>query len=176
MKKLAIYWKIIIGLILGLAYGISSASFGWGIFTTNWIAPFGIIFINLLKLIAMPLVLSSLITGVASLSDLQKLSRIGGKTIGIYLGTTAVAVTLGLASVNLIKPGDKVPFSIKKKLQLTYEEDATRKAKTVEDVKNRGPLQPFVDIIPSNFFNSASSNKNMLQIVFIAMFLSLIHI
>ena len=119
----------------------------------------------------MPLVLSSLITGIASLSDLKKLSRIGGKTIGIYLGTTAVAVTIGLASVNLIKPGDKVPYSIKNKLQLTYEEDAIRKAKTVEDVKSRGPLQPFIDMIPSNFFYSASSNKNMLQIVFIAMFL-----
>ena len=99
----------------------------------------------------MPLVLSSLITGIASLSDL-KLSRIGGKTIGIYLGTTAVAVTIGLASVNLIKPGDKVPYSIKNKLQLTYEEDAIRKAKTVEDVKSRGPLQPFIDMIPNNFF------------------------
>ena len=108
-------------------------------------------FINLFKLIAMPLVLSSLITGIASLSDLKKLSRIGGKTIGIYLGTTAVAVTIGLASVNLIKPGDKVPYSIKNKLQLTYEEDAIRKAKTVEDVKSRGPLQPFIDMIPSNF-------------------------
>tara|TARA_B100000886_G_C20418520_1_gene490347 strand:+ start:1224 stop:2522 length:1299 start_codon:yes stop_codon:yes gene_type:complete len=171
MKKIAIHWQIIIGLILGLAYGIFSASFNWGVFTTNWIAPIGIIFINLLKLIAMPLVLSSLITGVASLSDLKKLSRIGGKTIGIYLATTAVAVTIGLASVNLIKPGDKIPHSIKNNLQLTYEEDALRKAKTVEDVKNRGPLQPFIDMIPSNFFNSASSNKNMLQIVFIAMFI-----
>ena len=171
MKKIAIHWQIIIGLILGLVYGIFSATFNWGVFTTNWIAPIGIIFINLLKLIAMPLVLSSLITGVASLSDLKKLSRIGGKTIGIYLGTTAVAVTIGLASVNLIKPGDKVPHSIKNNLQITYEEDALRKAKTVEDVKNRGPLQPFIDIIPNNFFYSASSNKNMLQIVFLAMFI-----
>ena len=122
MKKIAIHWQIIIGLILGLVYGIFSATFKWGVFTTNWIAPIGIIFINLLKLIAMPLVLSSLITGVASLSDLKKLSRIGGKTIGIYLGTTAVAVTIGLVSVNLIKPGDKVPHSIKNNLQLTYEE------------------------------------------------------
>ena len=88
MKKIALHWKIIIGLLLGLAYGIFSSNMGLNQFTTNWISPFGTIFINLLKLIAMPLVLSSLITGVASLSDVKKLSRIGGKTIGIYIGTT----------------------------------------------------------------------------------------
>ena len=74
MKKVALHWQIIIGLLLGLAYGIVSANYGWGDFTSNWIAPFGTIFINLLKLIAMPLVLSSLISGVASLSDVKKLS------------------------------------------------------------------------------------------------------
>ena len=85
MKKIALHWQIIIGLLLGLAYGIASANYGWGNVTSNWIAPFGTIFINLLKLIAMPLVLSSLITGVASLSNVKKLSRIGGKTIAIYI-------------------------------------------------------------------------------------------
>ena len=99
----------------------------------------------------MPLVLSSLITGIASLSDLKKLSRIGGKTIGIYLGTTAVAVTIGLASVNLIKPGDKVPYSIKKQFAAYIRGRCHKKSKTVEDVKNRGPLQPFIDMIPNNF-------------------------
>ena len=109
MKKIALHWQIIIGLLLGLAYGIVSANYGWGDVTSNWIAPFGTIFINLLKLIAMPLVLSSLITGVASLSDVKKLSRIGGKTIAIYIATTTVAVTIGLLTVNMLNPGDKVP-------------------------------------------------------------------
>ena len=107
--KLELHWKIIIGLVLGLIFGVLAAANGWGGFTTNWIAPFGKIFINLLKLIAVPLVLSSLITGVASLSDLKKLSRIGGKTITIYIVTTAISVTIGLVSVNLLKPGDTVP-------------------------------------------------------------------
>ena len=173
MKKLALHWQIIIGLILGLLYGIIATNLGWGNFTSDWIAPFGTVFINLLKLIAMPLVLSSLITGVASLSDIKKLSRIGGKTIGIYIGTTALAVTLGLISVNLIKPGDKVPHTMKEKLQLTYQKDASKKANSVQEVKNRGPLQPIVDIVPSNFLNSASSNKNMLQVVFIAIFIGI---
>ena len=173
MKKLALHWQIIIGLALGLVYGIIATNSGWGSFTSEWIAPFGTIFINLLKLIAMPLVLSSLITGVASLSDIKKLSRIGGKTIGIYIGTTALAVTLGLISVNLIKPGDKVPDNMKEKLQLTYQKDASKKANTVQEVKGRGPLQPLVDMVPSNFFNSASSNRNMLQVVFMAIFIGI---
>ena len=173
MKKLALHWQIIIGLVLGLVYGMVAAQSGWGSFTTDWIAPFGTIFINLLKLIAMPLVLASLITGVASLSDLKKLSRIGGKTIGIYVGTTAVAVTIGLISVNMLKPGDKVPVDMKEKLQLTYEKDASKKAGTVQDIKDRGPLQPIVDMVPSNFLNSASSNRNMLQVVFVAIFIGI---
>ncbi len=173
MKKLALHWQIIIGLALGLIYGIIATNSGWGSFTSDWIAPFGTIFINLLKLIAMPLVLSSLITGVASLSDIKKLSRIGGKTIGIYIGTTALAVTLGLISVNLIKPGDKVPDNMKEKLKLTYQKDAAKKANTVQKVKDRGPLQPLVDMVPSNFLNSASSNRNMLQVVFMAIFIGI---
>lgn len=173
MRKLALHWQIIIGLLLGLTYGVIATNAGWGGFTSDWIAPFGTIFINLLKLIAMPLVLSSLITGVASLSDVKKLSRIGGKTIAIYIGTTAIAVTLGLASVNMLRPGDKIPDAMKEKLQMTYEKDASKKAGTVQEVKGRGPLQPIVDIIPSNFFFSASSNRNMLQVVFMAIFIGI---
>jgi len=173
MKRIALHWQIIIGLLLGLVYGIIATNYGWGDFTSNWIAPIGTIFINLLKLIAMPLVLSSLITGVASLSDIKKLSRIGGKTITIYIGTTTVAVTIGLITVNMLNPGDKVPDAMKNKLQLTYEKDASEKAGTVQKVKERGPLQPLVDIIPSNFFFSASSNRNMLQVVFMAIFIGI---
>jgi len=173
MKKLALHWQIIIGLTLGLVYGIIAASNGWGSFTSDWIAPFGTVFISLLKLIAVPLVLASLITGVASLSDLKKLSRIGGKTIAIYVGTTAVAVTIGLVSVNVLQPGDKVPDQMKEKLQQTYEKDATSRAGNAQKVKGRGPLQPIVDMVPSNFFSSASSNRNMLQVVFVAIFVGI---
>jgi len=173
MKKLALHWQIIIGLVLGLVYGIVAANNGWGSFTSDWIAPFGTIFMNLLKLIAVPLVLSSLITGVASLSDLKKLSRIGGKTIAIYVGTTAVAVTIGLISVNMLQPGDKVPDQMKENLQKTYQEDASVRAGSAQKVKDRGPLQPIVDMVPSNFFSSASSNRNMLQVVFVAIFVGI---
>ncbi len=166
--KLELHWKIIIGLVLGLMFGVLAAAQGWGSFTTDWIAPFGKIFISLLKLIAVPLVLSSLITGVASLSDLKKLSRIGGKTITIYIATTAVAVTIGLVAVNILQPGDTVPEDMKVKLQETYQSAASGKMEAAEQVKERSVLQPIVDMVPSNFFSSASNNRNMLQVVFVA--------
>ena len=166
--KLELHWKIIIGLVLGLFYGIFAASQGLGDFTSAWIAPFGKIFLNLLKLIAVPLVLSSLITGVASLSDTKKLSRIGGKTITIYIATTAVAVTIGLVSVNILQPGDTVPEDMKLKLQETYEMADSGRMEAANDAKNRSFLQPIVDMVPDNVFSSASNNRNMLQVVFVA--------
>ena len=171
--KLELHWKIIIGLVLGLIFGVLAAANGWGGFTTNWIAPFGKIFINLLKLIAVPLVLSSLITGVASLSDLKKLSRIGGKTITIYIVTTAISVTIGLVAVNLFKPGDTVPEDMKVKLQETYKSAASGKLEAADQIKERRPLQPIVDMVPSNFFSSASNNRNMLQVVFVAIIIGI---
>ena len=166
--KLELHWKIIIGLLLGLLYGIFAASQGLTSFTSEWISPFGKIFLNLLKLIAVPLVLSSLITGVASLSDTKKLSRIGSKTITIYIVTTAVAVTIGLISVNILQPGDTVPEDMKTKLQETYKSAASGRMEAAAEVKDRSVLQPLVDMVPSNVFSSASNNRNMLQVVFVA--------
>ena len=168
MKNLALHWKIIIGLVLGLIYGVFSASYGWGTFTTNWIAPFGTVFINLLKLIAVPLVFASLVTGVASLSDTKKLSRIGGKTIMIYLSTTIISVFIGLILVNSFQPGSQIPETMKTELQGTYKKNLDAKTGNAEKVKKRGPLKPFVDMVPSNVISSASNNRNMLQIVFVA--------
>lgn len=173
MRKIALHWQIIIGLVLGLVYGIISTKLGWGVFTFNWIAPFGVIFINLLKLIAVPLVLSSLVSGVASLSDMNKLSRIGGKTIAIYIFTTAIAVSIGLISVNTLRPGDKIPAEMKIKLQSQYNSEVNKKSSNVNNIKERGPLQPLIDMIPSNFFLSASNNRNMLQVVFVAIFIGI---
>lgn len=104
-KKVALHWQIIIGLILGVLWALVSGRLGWSTFTMNWIAPLGTIFINLLKLIAVPLVLFSIIQGIASLSDTSSLGRMGLKTLGLYLITTTAAVALGLLLVNVIKPG-----------------------------------------------------------------------
>jgi Na+/H+-dicarboxylate symporter len=165
-----LHWQIIIGLVLGLLYGVVAAANGWGSFTSDWVAPFGTIFLNLLKLIAVPLVLASLITGVASLSDLKKLSRIGGKTIGIYIATTVVALIIGLVLVNTLKPGASLPESMRLELQQTYEGQVTTRTAAAEAAKNRGPLQPLVDMVPANIFDATTNNRNMLQVVFFAIF------
>lgn len=159
-----------IGLLLGLLYGVLAAAQGWGQFTSDWIAPFGQIFFRLLLLIAVPLVLASLITGVASLSDMKKLSRIGGKTIAIYITTTVIALVIGLVLVNLLNPGGSVPEEMREKLQMMFADQAEAGLESAAAASGRGPLQPIVDMIPSNFFEAARSNRNMLQVVFFAIF------
>lgn len=120
-KGLALHWQVIIGLILGVAYAWMSIKFGWNEFTLDWIQPMGDIFINLLKLIAVPLVLFSIISGVASLGDIKKLGRIGIKTLGIYLATTMFSVIVGLALVNIFQPGAKASQELKVKNRISYE-------------------------------------------------------
>jgi len=167
MKKIPLHWKIIIGMVLGVVYGLIANKLGWVDFTNDWIKPWGKIFVNLLKLIAVPLVFASLIKGVASLSDISKLSRIGGKTIAIYLVSTVIAVTIGLLLVNTVKPGegfDKDSISKTEQIQ----EGANKKIKAAENVKDGGPLQFLVDIVPTNIFDAASNNRNMLQVIFFA--------
>ena len=167
MKKIPLHWKIIIGMVLGVVYGLIAHKLGWIDFTNDWIKPWGKIFVNLLKLIAVPLVFASLIKGVASLSDISKLSRIGGKTIAIYLVSTVIAVTIGLLLVNTVKPGegfDKDSISKTEQIQ----EGANKKIKAAENVKDGGPLQFLVDIVPTNIFDAASNNRNMLQVIFFA--------
>ena len=170
-KKL--HWQIIIGLVLGLLYGIYAASAGLGQFTTDWIAPFGTIFLNLLKFIAVPLILASLVMGVTSLSDTSKLSRIGGKTIAFYVGTTIIALVVGLFLVNTIEPGTYVPTEVQEALTQTYSGDAEQRQEFAQQARDRGPLQPIVDMVPTNFFAAASDNGSMLQIVFVAILLGL---
>jgi len=167
--RLPLHWKIIIGLILGLLYGILSAAMGWSRFTEDWISPFGDIFLNLLKVIAVPLVLGSLIMGVASLSDVRKLSRIGGRTIAIYILTTTVSVTIGLVMVNLLEPGTGVPQGLQEQLQAAYQSDAESDMERAETARERGPLQVFVDMTPDNIFGALSNNGRMLQVVFFSL-------
>jgi Na+/H+-dicarboxylate symporter len=170
-----LHWQIILGMILGLVYGIAAAQFQWTGFATNWVVPFGDIFMNLLKLIAVPLVLTSLVAGVASLSDFKKLSRMGSKTIGLYIATTAVAVTIGLLVVNTLQPGAKLAEldDTQEELKADYKSKAESKEETAKIIDERGPLQPLIDMVPDNFFGSASSNSNMLQLVFVSLLIGI---
>ena len=168
MKKLALHWKIIIGMMLGVVYGLLASHFGIIEFTNDWIKPWGKIFISLLKLIAVPLVLASLIKGISSLSDVSKLSRIGTKTILVYLLSTVIAVTFGLLLVNIVAPGST--FSPEKRMELKeqYASDANAKILSASKVEDSGPLQFLVDMVPNNIVSASSSNKNMLQVIFFA--------
>ncbi len=169
MKKLALHWKIIIGMFLGVIFGLISITLEFDQFTTYWIKPFGKIFINLLKLIAVPLVFASLIKGVSSLSDISKLSRIGSKTVVLYLISTVLAVTTGLVIVNTLQPGKY--FSKEKRLEFKekYASNTKEKINAAAKVKDQGPLQFLVDIIPQNIVKASSDNKNMLQVIFFSL-------
>ena len=169
MRKIPLHIQIVIGLILGLLFGIASIQFGWdSSFTINYIKPFGTIFVNALKMIAVPLVLASLIVGVSNLGDISKLSRIGGKTIGIYLVTTVIAVSLGLVAVNILQPGKQLPVETRENLMSLYGGEVEDKSSVAGELKKQSPLQPLVDIIPENIFSAASDNSSMLQVVFFA--------
>lgn len=121
MKGLALHWQVIIGLIVGMAYAWMSVTFGWNQFTLDYIQPFGDIFINLLKLIAVPLVLFSIISGVTSLGNIRKLGRMGMKTLLIYVLTTMMAVVIGLALVNVFSPGSGADSNLLEANRIRYE-------------------------------------------------------
>ncbi len=162
-----------IGLILGLIYGLIASLTGLSEFTTDYVKPFGTIFINLLKLIAVPLVLASLIVGVTSLNDVAKLSRMGLKTIGFYMVTTVLAITIGLTVVNTIQPGKTLPPETQQQLMSSYQENLEGSSESAQQVRERNLLDFFVDIVPQNFFEAASDNSNMLQVVFLAIILGI---
>lgn len=206
--KLALHWKILIGLVFGIIWALLSSYMGWSEFTINWIAPFGTIFINLLKLIAVPLVLFSIISGVAGIGDPSSLGRMGFKTLIFYFLTTILAVAIGLILVNIIKPGEWLDDSSRIDNRISYElwandkgveikddlrlselpenqalvleisertgyevdKEVADKMAKAENTKKAGPLQPLVDIVPSNIFLSLNDNGLMLQVIFFAVF------
>ncbi len=171
MKNLALHWKILLGMVLGVIFGFIMSTQSWGAeFTSDWIKPFGTIFINVLKLIAMPLILASLIKGVSDLKDLSSLSAMGGRTIGTYVVTTVIAVSIGLLVVNVVKPGASITEDTRTELLESYAGDAQKRIKAAENQKDAGPLQPLVDLVPSNIMSAASNNRNMLQVIFFAIF------
>lgn len=168
-KKIPLHTKIIAGLVLGLVFGLVVIKTPIpNSFTLDYIKPIGTIFINSLKMIAVPLVLASLIVGVSNLGDISKLSRIGGKTIGTYLVTTVLAITIGLVLVNIFKPGKSLPIETRENLLALYEGDAGSKVGVAAELQNQSPLQPLVDIVPQNVFQATTDNSAMLQVVFFA--------
>ena len=175
MKKLALHWKILIGMVLGIVFGFLMNSVDGGkSFVIDWIKPFGTIFINLLKLIAVPLILASLIKGISDLKDISKIKKMGARTIIIYVLTTVVAIVIGLGIVNVVKPGEGMSAETIDKIKTKYENSAgvADKLTKASAQNDAGPLQALVDIFPSNIFQSFAS-ASMLQIIFFALFVGI---
>lgn len=173
MKKLELHWKILIGMLLGLIFGVVMTKIGGGKeFVSDWIKPMGTIFVRMLKLIAIPLILASLIKGISDLKDISKFKRIGGRTIVIYIFTTVIAITIGLVIVNIMQPGNGISEETIAKLTETYA-TSDKVATTLAEAKNQeasGPLQFLVDMVPENAMAAMSVNKNMLQVIFFTIF------
>ena len=171
MKKLALHWKILLGMLLGVIFALIMTNFEFGKeFIKDWIKPFGTIFINSLKLIAIPLILAALIKGVSDLKDISKLSRMGGRTIIIYIITTVIAVSIGLVLVNIVKPGNSISDKTRTELVDGYSDNTTKYKEEASKQKESGPLQALIDLVPQNIFDAATSNRNMLQVIFFAVF------
>lgn len=171
MKKLALHWKILLGMVFGVVFALIMTNFSFGKeFIQDWIKPFGKIFINSLKLIAIPLILAALIKGVSDLKDISKLSKMGGRTIVIYIFTTVLAVSIGLLLVNVVKPGNSISEETRTEMVKNYSSNTTKYKETAKKQKESGPLQALEDLVPQNIFAAATSNRNMLQVIFFAVF------
>ena len=171
MRKLALHWQILLGIFFGVLFGLLFSQFDWGKqLVIDWIKPLGTIFINSLKLIAVPLILASLVKGVSDLKNIAQLSSMGGRTIGMYLLTTLTAVTIGLTIVNIIQPGNTLSDETRKELLSAYASDAAAKQSVAVAQQEAGPLQALVDLVPSNIFTAMQDNGNMLQVIFFAIF------
>lgn len=161
-------------MLAGVIFAAVLTQFDWGKgFIVDWIKPFGTIFINALKLIAIPLILASLITGIADLNNITQLSRMGLRTLALYLVTTLIAVSLGLAIVNLVQPGSSVSEETRAQLIASYENQAGDRITAAEKQKSSGPLKALEDLVPDNIISSASSNGNMLQVIVFSIFFGL---
>ncbi len=188
LKKLPLHWKILIGMFLGILFSLILLHTSWGaqstkylegttskgaLFVKYWIKPFGDIFINALKLIAIPLILASLIKGISDLKELSKLSKLGIRTLALYFSSTILAVAIGLVAVNVIQPGQRISEETRSELLSAYSGDTDVKIvanaeKEKIERERIGPLKPLVDVVPDNLFGAASENKNMLQVIFFA--------
>jgi Na+/H+-dicarboxylate symporter len=166
-----IYMQILIGMVAGILIGIIAVNINAGQFIQDWIYPWGRLFIRLLQLVAVPLVIVSLVKGVVGLQDISKFSRMGGKTLLIYLGTTVCAILLGLSAGLLVKPGDMVDKTQIVSIQEGYQAAAAEKAAVAAKTQGGGPLSFINDIVPNNIISATSDNSKMLQIIFFSIFL-----
>jgi proton glutamate symport protein len=163
MKKLGLAWQILIGLVVGIAVG---AIFYGNDAVATYLQPIGTIFIRLIKMIVIPIVVASIVVGVAGVGDVKKLGKLGGKTILYFEIITTVAIVLGLLIANVFQPGAGVD---RKNLQET---DISSYLGTTEEVKSHSMADTFVNIVPTNIID-ALAKGDMLAIIFFSVLFGL---
>ena len=157
-RKIPVYLQILIGMGVGIIVGLVALGVNGNQFVTDWIQPWGKIFIRLLQLVAVPLVFVSLIKGVVGIGDVSRFSKMGLKTLILFVVTTIFAILLGITLVTIIKPGQFFDIVI----------DETLSTAISERGREGGPLDFLFQIIPNNIFAAASTNGKMMQIIFFA--------
>lgn len=169
-KNIPLYMQILIGMIVGILIGFIAVHFNGAAFVKDWIQPWGQLFIRLLQLIAIPLVFISLVKGVTGLKDIKRFSKLGGRTVLIYLCTTIVAVMLGLSMGLFVKPGNLVDRTQIAHIQNDYQEIVAQRQEQLLDTQSKGPLHFLTDFIPNNIISAAGDNGRILQVIFFAIF------
>ncbi len=154
---------------LGIIAGLIGVNVGAGQFIGDYVSPVGTIFIKLLKMVAVPLVLFSLIKGVTGLGEIRNLSSLGVKTILIYVATTIVAVSIGVSAATFIKPGAIFPSDKAAELREMYQGEVDQKSISADAVAEESPLTFLTDVVPDNIVGAFASNGKMLQVIFIAL-------
>ncbi len=165
LRRTGVANKIFAGLVLGAAAGLAFGP------DAALVKPVGTAFIRLIKMVVIPLIFASLLVGAASLGDLRKLGRIGGRTLAFYLAYYVAAVALGLFLANAIQPGRNIPEAVQAELKADFGETAGAQALRAGD--RPGLVAMLVDIIPDNPAESFV-NANMLQIIFLALFMGVV--
>ena len=178
--KITLWKRVMVGLLLGLGLGLAlrygmgttgsadSVVFNSVAFADSWLKPWGDAFVKLIKMLVVPLIIVTLISGVTAMGDPEKLGSLGIKTIALYMATTAVAVSLGLIVGTLMQPGNGVDFS-------TANTDAigavTQKIEAGTAAANASISSKLLEIIPTNIFIATSDGAtgNVLQIIFFSL-------
>ncbi|HET9152173.1 MAG TPA: dicarboxylate/amino acid:cation symporter [Gemmatimonadales bacterium] len=172
-RRLPLHTKILLGLGLGAIAGITANYFLHDTAGLTWVVdnianPVGQIFLRLLFMIVVPLIFCSITLGVASLGDIRRVGRVGGKTILVFVLTTAFAVCIGLALVNTVKPGRTISAETRSALLEKYAGDVKEKAALAESSKFG--VNTFVNIIPRNPVAAAASGDYLALIFFSLVF------
>lgn len=175
IRKIPTYIQILIGMALGITWGFFAPLIGVpDDFTMKFIKPFGSIFINLLKMISIPLVFASLIIGITDLNSIQKLSSMGKKTIGLYMLTTLLALVVGIVLVNIVQPGKLFNPEVTQEILGSADTNLSTDLADKINTTKSSPLQPLIDIFPTNIFSAAMDNQKTLQVVFLALFIGIV--